>query len=191
MDGIIARNKATEIRRLLRYLRPYTPLLALGNRLLIAIMALVDGLIAFWHQASPRRRFEPPLHIANAGAVHDSATRTASSISIPSCLTGFITSGPSSVSLFFYFSDQGRRGIFWQQLIQYVGLSGVTDLRNRRVQQNRAAAGGFLSRQSRRPRDVGGHQRHRADSQRVLGLAGGFFPPDIRIHCVHRGFADD
>ena len=45
IDGVPHVNQRYEIRRLLRYLGPYTPLLALGI-FLISIMGMMDGLIA-------------------------------------------------------------------------------------------------------------------------------------------------
>ncbi len=118
-----------EIRRLLRYLRPYTALFVLGI-LLIAVMGVVDGLVAF--------AIKPALDVVlNPHSTVQSLTL----FTIPGThravtLNSFVPQRVHHVwsvfalAVLFLSIFKGIAEYFGSILIQYVGLSGVTDLRN-------------------------------------------------------------
>ena len=51
-----------------------------------------------------------------------------------------------ALALFFIFLVKAVAEYFGSTLIQYVGLAGITNLRNKVYEQDRPAAGGFFSR---------------------------------------------
>jgi subfamily B ATP-binding cassette protein MsbA len=129
MDRIPHLKERDEIRRLLRYLRPYVPRLAAGI-LLIAVMGAVEFLVAFalrpafdvilnphsTSQALPL--FQIPythrvvdLHLFAPRHFHNVWTVFAAALVFLTVL-------------------KGTAEYFGSILIQHVGLSGVTDLRN-------------------------------------------------------------
>ncbi len=122
-------SESKEIRRLLRYLRPYAPRLALGV-VLIAVMAGVDALVIL----AIRPAFDVVLD-------PDSTTQALELIRIP--FTTYVVDLRSfvphhfhnvwtvfAVALLSFFVVKGLTEYVGSILIQHVGLSGVTDLRN-------------------------------------------------------------
>jgi ATP-binding cassette, subfamily B, bacterial MsbA len=129
MDAIPRVTEHDEIRRLLRYLRLYAPLLALGI-FLISIMGMMDGLIAL--------AIKPALDVV---LNPQSALQTLALFTIPHThrviyLNSFVPHRVHHVwsvfglSLLFIFLVKGVTEYFGTILIQFVGLSGATDLRN-------------------------------------------------------------
>jgi subfamily B ATP-binding cassette protein MsbA len=129
MDIIPHVSEREEISRLLRYLRPYVPLFALGV-ILIAFMGAMDGLIAF--------AIKPALDVVLA---RHSATQALTLFTIPGTqqvvrLNSFVPRGIHyvwsvfAVALLFITVSKGIAEYFGTILIQYVGLSGMTDLRD-------------------------------------------------------------
>jgi len=118
-----------DLQRLLRYVRPYTLVMAVGI-LLMAIMAAADGLAvvsvrpAFDIVLNPRS-LDQQLTLFNLPWNH-----------YPISLNLFVPShiryvwSVFSVALLFLFAVKGLAEFFGVTLIQNVGLSGVTDLRN-------------------------------------------------------------
>jgi subfamily B ATP-binding cassette protein MsbA len=118
-----------EIRRLLRYLRPYIPIFVLGI-LLIAVMGIAEGIIAF--------AIKPALDVV---LTPHSPVQKLELFTIPDThhviyLNSFVPHriryvwSVFAVALLFLFLIKGFAEYFGSTLIQYVGLSGVTDLRN-------------------------------------------------------------
>jgi subfamily B ATP-binding cassette protein MsbA len=129
IDGVPHVNQRQEIHRLLRYLRPYTPLLALGI-VLISIMGMMDGLIAL--------AIKPALDVV---LNPHSTLQTLALFTIPHThhviyLNSFVPHRVHHVwsvfglALLFIFLVKGVSEYFGTNFIQFVGLSGVTDLRN-------------------------------------------------------------
>jgi ATP-binding cassette, subfamily B, bacterial MsbA len=129
IDGIPHVNQRHEIQRLLRYLRPYTPVLALGI-VLISIMGMMDGLIAL--------AIKPALDVV---LNPHSTLQTLALFTIPHThrviyLNAFVPHRIHHVwsvfglALLFIFLIKGVSEYFGTNFIQFVGLSGVTDLRN-------------------------------------------------------------
>jgi ATP-binding cassette, subfamily B, bacterial MsbA len=118
-----------EIWRLLRYLRPYTALFVLGI-LLIAVMGIAEGVVAF--------AIRPALDVV---LNPHSTVQTLALFTIPHThhvvyLNSFVPRrvryvwSVFAVALLFLFIIKGMAEYFGSTLIQYVGLAGVTDLRN-------------------------------------------------------------
>ncbi len=129
IDGVPNVNQRHEIQRLLRYLRPYTPLLGLGI-VLISIMGMMDGLIAL--------AIKPALDVV---LNPHSTLQTLALFTIPHThrviyLNSFVPHRIHHVwsvfglALLFIFLVKGVSEYFGTNFIQFVGLSGVTDLRN-------------------------------------------------------------
>jgi ATP-binding cassette, subfamily B, bacterial MsbA len=129
MDDIPQVRERDEIRRLLLYLRPYAPLLSLGV-LLIGVMGVVDGLVAF--------AIKPALDVV---LNPHSTLQTLALFTIPRThhviyLNSFVPRrirhvwSVFAVALLFLTLVKGVAEYFGSILIQFVGLSGVTDLRN-------------------------------------------------------------
>jgi ATP-binding cassette, subfamily B, bacterial MsbA len=129
MDDIPQVRERDEIRRLLLYLRPYTPLLSLGV-LLIGVMGVVDGLVAF--------AIKPALDVV---LNPHSTLQTLALFTIPRThhviyLNSFVPRrihhvwSVFAVALLLLTLIKGVAEYFGSILIQFVGLSGVTDLRN-------------------------------------------------------------
>jgi subfamily B ATP-binding cassette protein MsbA len=129
MDGNPHLKEREEIARLLRYLRPYTPLLSLGI-VLIGVMGILDGLIAF--------AIKPALDVV---LNPQSTIQTLALFTIPHThhvvyLNSFVPRRVHHVwsvfalALLFMMLVKGVAEYFGSILIQFVGLSGVTDLRN-------------------------------------------------------------
>ena len=129
MDDIPQVRERDEIRRLFLYLRPYTPLLSLGV-LLIGVMGVVDGLVAF--------AIKPALDVV---LNPHSTLQTLALFTIPRThhviyLNSFVPRrihhvwSVFAVALLLLTLIKGVAEYFGSILIQFVGLSGVTDLRN-------------------------------------------------------------
>jgi len=129
MDIFSHLTERQEIRRLLGYLRPYVPLFALGV-ILIAFMGAMDGLVAF--------SIKPALDVVLA---RHSTIRSLALFTIPGTnhvvnLNAFVPHqihyvwSVFAVALLFIFLSKGVAEYFGSILIQYVGLSGITDLRD-------------------------------------------------------------
>ena len=129
MDGIAHLNERDEIRRLLRYLRPYTAPLSLGI-VLLAMAGLVDGLVAF--------AIRPALDII---LDPHSTAQSLTLFQIPGTqhvlkLNSFVPSrihhvwSVFAVALVLLYFVGGVAEFFGSILIQRAGLSGVTDLRD-------------------------------------------------------------
>jgi subfamily B ATP-binding cassette protein MsbA len=129
MEILSHTTEREEIRRLLRYLRPYVPLFALGV-ILLAFMGAMDGLIAF--------AIKPALDVVLA---RHSTTQALTLFTFPGThhvvrLNDFVPRGIHyvwsvfAVALLFITISKGVAEYFGTILIQYVGLSGMTDLRD-------------------------------------------------------------
>jgi ATP-binding cassette, subfamily B, bacterial MsbA len=129
MEILSHSTEREEIRRLLRYLRPYIPPFALGV-ILIAFMGAMDGLIAF--------AIKPAFDVILA---RHSTTQALTLFTVPG--TNYVVKLNSfvphqihwvwsifAVALLFIFLSKGVAEYFGSILIQYVGLSGITDLRD-------------------------------------------------------------
>jgi ATP-binding cassette, subfamily B, bacterial MsbA len=129
MERSLHLKQHEEIRRLLRYLRPYIPIFVLGI-LLIAVMGIAEGIIAF--------AIKPALDVV---LTPHSPVQKLELFTIPYThhvvyLNSFVPHrvryvwSVFAVALLFLFLIKGFAEYFGSTLIQYVGLSGVTDLRN-------------------------------------------------------------
>ncbi len=129
IDGIPRVKERQEIRRLLSYVRPYTPRLVLGI-LLIAVMGLVELLIVF--------ALRPAVDVVLDPA---SAVQSLALFKIPS--TNYVVDlhwfAPRhfhnvwtvfAIALLFLTVVKGVAEYLGSILIQHVGLTGITDLRN-------------------------------------------------------------
>lgn len=128
-NGIPRLNQREEIRRLLRYLRPYTGPLVLGI-LLIALMGGAEFLVAF----ALRPAFDVVLDPAsvNQALVLFKVPYTHRVIDLHSFVPHHFHNVWTvfAVALLFLFLIKGASEYFGSILIQFVGLSAVTDLRN-------------------------------------------------------------
>jgi subfamily B ATP-binding cassette protein MsbA len=123
-------TQSEELRRLLRYLAPYTGVLALGI-LLMAAMGVAEGLVAF--------AIKPALDVV---LNPQSALQKLVLFQVPGTdrvvyMNDFVPSRVHHVwsvfalALLFIFLFKAAAEYFGSTLIQYVGIAGVTDLRNR------------------------------------------------------------
>jgi subfamily B ATP-binding cassette protein MsbA len=130
MGAIPPLRERDEIRRLIEHLRPYLPLLILGV-LLIAVMGTTDGLAAF--------AIKPALDVVLNPR---STVQKLALFKLPGTehvvyLNSFVPSrihhvwSVFAVALLLLFLIKGVAEFFGSTLIQYVGLSSVTDLRNK------------------------------------------------------------
>ena len=129
-QNISGMTQGEEIRRLLRYLTPYTVPLAAGI-LLMVVMSIAEGLVAF--------AIKPAVDVV---LNPQSALQKLVLFQIPWTgrivyMNDFVPARVHHVwsvfalSLLFIFLLKAIAEYFGSTLIQYVGLSGVTDLRNR------------------------------------------------------------
>jgi subfamily B ATP-binding cassette protein MsbA len=129
IDGTANPTQGEELRRLLHYLAPYTLPLAAGI-LLMAIMGIAEGLVAF--------AIKPALDVV---LNPQSALQKLVLFQVPGTdrivyLNDFVPSRVHHVwsvfalSLLFIFLVKAIAEYFGSTLIQYVGLAGVTNLRN-------------------------------------------------------------
>jgi subfamily B ATP-binding cassette protein MsbA len=130
MEAAPQSKPSSEINRLLRYVRPYSALLAAGI-LLMAFMALADALAVL----SIRPAFDIVLnpHSLNQKLALFQVPWSGYNVYLNSFVPGRIHYVWSvfSIALLLLFLIKGVAGYFGSNLIQYVGLAGVTDLRNR------------------------------------------------------------
>jgi ATP-binding cassette, subfamily B, bacterial MsbA len=129
IDGIPRVNEHDEIRRLLRYLRPYVPRLSLGI-LLIAIMGVAEFLVAF----ALRPAFDVILnpHSTSQALVLFKIPYTNRVVDLHSFVPHHFHNVWTvfAVALLFFALLKGAAEYAGSILIQHVGLSVVTDLRN-------------------------------------------------------------
>jgi len=130
MEAIPRMKERDEIRQLVEYLRPYLALLILGV-LLTAVMGIADGLAAF--------AIKPALDVV---LNPHSTVQTLAMFKIPGTehvvyLNSFVPSrihhvwSVFALALLLLFLIKGVAEFFGGTLIQYVGLSSITDLRNK------------------------------------------------------------
>jgi ATP-binding cassette, subfamily B, bacterial MsbA len=123
-------TEGAEIRRLLGYLAPYTGILAAGV-VLMAVMAAADGLVAF--------AIKPALDVV---LIPQSTVQKLVLFQVPWTqhviyLNSFVPARVHHVwsvfamALFFLFVVKAIAEYFGSTLIQYVGLAGITNLRNK------------------------------------------------------------
>jgi ATP-binding cassette, subfamily B, bacterial MsbA len=128
-DNIPQMRERDEIRRLLGYLRPYTTLLALGI-LLIAVMGVAELIVAL--------AIKPALDVIldPHSTVQKLALFTIPGTQYVVDLNSFVPHrihhvwSVFAVALLLVFLIKGLAEYFGSTLIQYVGLAGITDLRN-------------------------------------------------------------
>jgi subfamily B ATP-binding cassette protein MsbA len=129
IDGISRVNERDEIRRLLRYIRPYTPRLVLGI-LLIAVMGVAEFLVAF----ALRPAFDVILnpHSTAQALVLFQIPYTHHVIDLHSFVPRHFHNVWTvfALALLFIALVKGAAEYAGSILIQHVGLSAVTDLRN-------------------------------------------------------------
>lgn len=129
ITGIPRLNQREEIHRLLRYLRPYTSPLVLGI-LLIAVMGVAEFLVAF----VLRPAFDVVLDPAsvNQKLILFKVPYTERVIDLHSFVPHHFHNVWTvfAVALLFLFLIKGTAEYFGSILIQFVGLSAITDLRN-------------------------------------------------------------
>jgi ATP-binding cassette, subfamily B, bacterial MsbA len=129
MERIPQIQHGKELRRLLHYVRPYFPMMAAGI-VLMAFMALMDGLVAL----STKAAFDVVLQPTSQNQTLElfKLPGTSHVISLNMMVPSRIHHVWSvfAVALLFIFLAKGVAEFFGSTLIQYVGLSGVTDLRN-------------------------------------------------------------
>ena len=129
IDSTANLTQREELRRLLRYLAPYTLPLAAGI-LLMAVMGVAEGLVAF--------AIKPALDVV---LNPQSALQKLVLFQVPGTdrivyMNDFVPSRVHHVwsvfalSLLFIFLVKALAEYFGSTLIQYVGLAGVTNLRN-------------------------------------------------------------
>jgi len=132
MDGIPHLKHKGEMQRLLRYLRPYTPLLAAGV-LLTLVMGVVEGLVAFAIRPALDVVLNPQstvqklvlFQIPWKGAEHTVLLNSFVPQRVRHVWSVF------AVALVLLFSVKGLAEFFGGNLIEYVGLSAIMDLRNK------------------------------------------------------------
>lgn len=129
IGGIPRANERDEIRRLLRYIRPYTPRLVLGI-LLIAVMGVAEFLVAF----ALRPAFDVILnpHSTAQALVLFKIPLTNHVVDLHSFVPHHFHNVWTvfALALLFIALVKGAAEYLGSILIQYVGLSAVTDLRN-------------------------------------------------------------
>lgn len=132
MDGIPHLKHKGELQRLLRYLRPYTPLLAAGI-LLMMFMGAVEFLVAF----SLRPAIDVVLNPHSTAQKLTLFQFSWEGVDHTILLNSFVPQrirhvwSVFSVALVLLFAMKGLAEFFGGGLIEYVGLSAITDLRNR------------------------------------------------------------
>lgn len=129
IDGTPRPNHRDEIRRLLRYLRPYVVLLAAGV-LLMAFTAVADGLVAFAIVPAIDVVLNPHTVVQNLALFKIPHTDRVVDLHflVPSHIHYVWSVFSVALLLLFFFKAVAE--FFGSTLIQYVGLASVTDLRN-------------------------------------------------------------
>jgi len=130
MEATSEKAPRIEIGRLLRYVRPHITLLAAGV-LLMAFMALADVLIVLSVRPASDIVLNP--HTLNQKLILFQVPWTGYTVYLNSFVPSRIHYVWSvfSIAILFLFFVKGLAGYFGNNLIQYVGLAGVTDLRNK------------------------------------------------------------
>jgi ATP-binding cassette, subfamily B, bacterial MsbA len=129
MDRISRVTEHEEIRRLLGYLRPYAPRLALGV-LLVAIMGAIEFLVAFSIRPAVDIVLNPDTAVQSLVLFRVPFTQHVVDLHsfVPRHFHNVWT--VFAVALILFFLIKGTAEYLGSILIQHVGLSGVTDLRN-------------------------------------------------------------
>ena len=119
-----------EIRRLLRYLRPYTPQLALGI-LLMLVMGLLEGIVALAIKPAVDVVLNPktPLQSLPLFTIQRIHYTLDLRSFVPSSIHNVIN--VFAIALLVIFIVKGVCEYAGSLLIQHAGLSSITDLRNR------------------------------------------------------------
>jgi ATP-binding cassette, subfamily B, bacterial MsbA len=123
-------TESAEIRRLLSYLAPYTGLLAAGV-ILMAVMGAADGLVAFALKPAidvvlnPQTTLQKLVLFQVPWSEHVVYMNSFVPARVHHVWSVF------ALALFFIFIVKSLSEYFGSTLIQYVGLSGITSLRNR------------------------------------------------------------
>jgi ATP-binding cassette, subfamily B, bacterial MsbA len=131
MEGVPHLTHTGELKRLLRYLRPYTPLLGAGI-LLMLLMGVVEGLVAFSLRPAIDVVLNPHSTAQKLTLFQFSWRGVDHTILLNSFAPQRIRHVWSvfSVALVLLFAVKGLAEFFGGGLIEYVGLSAITDLRN-------------------------------------------------------------
>ena len=127
--NVAAMTQSQEFQRLLRFLAPYTGLLAFGV-MLMAVMGAADGLIAFALRPALDVVLNPQstLQQLTLFQIPGHAAFTLNQL-VPSRVKHVWS--VFALALLFIFIVKAVAEYFGGTLIQYVGLSGITDLRNK------------------------------------------------------------
>jgi subfamily B ATP-binding cassette protein MsbA len=130
MENNSPATKWSEIRRLLQYLTPHAPLLVLGI-LLMAVMGVADGLVAFALKPALDVILNPQSTAQKLNLF--TIPGTSHAIYLNSLVPSRIHHVWSvfAVALLLLFLVKGIAEYFGSTLIQYVGLASITDLRNK------------------------------------------------------------
>ena len=129
IDGAPHVSERKEIRRLLAYLRPYTPRLVFGI-LLIAVMGAIEFLVAFSIRPAVDIVLNP--YSASQSLTLFQVPHTQYVVDLRSFVPHHFHNVWTvfAVALLFFFVVKGAAEYVGSILIQHVGLSGVTDFRN-------------------------------------------------------------
>jgi subfamily B ATP-binding cassette protein MsbA len=129
MDAVPRVRERDEASRLLRYLRPYTGFLA-GGIVLMMLTGAVEGLLAFAIRPALDVVLNPQSTVQKLVLFQIPGTdRTIFLNSFAPSRIHYVWS-VFSLALLLLFLIKGVAEFFGGSLIEYVGLSGVTDLRN-------------------------------------------------------------
>jgi subfamily B ATP-binding cassette protein MsbA len=128
-DGTPSKKRTGELRRLVRYMRPHQLGLATGV-VALAVVGLMEGLVALMITPAIDRVLNPDSTDPNVGLVKNPFTHH--TILLNSFLPHRIHYVwlIFTIALVFIFAIKGAMEYFGNILIQYSGLSAVTDLRN-------------------------------------------------------------
>ncbi len=128
-DNIPQMRERDEIRRLLRYLRPYTTLLALGI-LLIAVMGIAELIVALAIKPALDVILNPHSTVQKLALFTIPGTQYVVNLNLFVPHRIHHVWSVFAVALLFLFLIKGIAEYFGSTLIQFVGLAGITDLRN-------------------------------------------------------------
>jgi ATP-binding cassette, subfamily B, bacterial MsbA len=123
-------TESQEFRRLVRFLAPYTGLLIIGV-LLMAVMGVADGLVAFALRPAVDVVLNPQSTLQTLLLFKVPFTNFALDLNqfVPSRVKHVWS--VFALALFFIYVVKALSEYFGGTLIQYVGISGITDLRNK------------------------------------------------------------
>ena len=171
-------TRMNELRRLLRYVRPYLAPLLLSV-ILMALVGAAQGFTALL--IGPV--FDRVLNPASADSLVPLFTIPLFQHTV--YLQDFLPASIHNVwtmvaiAILATFLIKGACDYFGNYLINYVGFSAVTDLAPDRLRQGAAAGRAFFRIQLHRPRDVVHHERSRKDSGGHFAYAGGLAAPEL------------